>query len=221
MVGGVILLIVLAASLVDREAYSRVALHNFDQNEPSVNRRPAPQVFITPAESEPTDFKFWSQERIRAYYERFCLTRCTPLAVLRLDRLNLRAPVFEGTDDLTLNRGVGWIAGTTRPGKAGNIGIAGHRDSFFRGLKDISLGDAVELSTPRVKAVYIVDQVEVVQPDNVSVLRPRRVPSITLTTCYPFYMVGPAPKRFIVHAALKQQIEVGSLSMVPPKARAN
>ena len=121
--------------------------------------------------------------------------------------------MFEGTDDLALNRGVGWIAGTARPGEAGNgnIGIAGHRDGFFRGFKDILLGDEVELSTLEGVSFYAVDSIEIVSPDNVTVLRPRGVPSLTLVTCYPFYFVGDAPQRFIVHATLKRQVGANKL----------
>lgn len=209
-----------AAAMIDREAYSRLALRNFDENE-AVVTHPKLQAAIKPVDSGQVDFTLWSPERIQAYRGRIAATKVSPLAVLRLARLDLRAPVFTGTDELTLNRGVGWIAGTARPGEAGNIGIAGHRDSFFRRLKDISIGDTIELDTAQLRATYIVDHIEVVQPNNVSVLRPGPVASITLTTCYPFYMIGPAPQRFIVHAALKEQVEVGSLSTVPPQREPN
>ena len=125
-----------------------------------------------------------------------------PLAVINFPQHEFRVPVFEGTDELTLNSGAGWIAGTARPGEEGNIGIAGHRDSFFRVLKDVKAGDVIELSTLEETATYVVDQVETVDPKDVSVLGPRPSPSLTLVTCYPFYFVGPAPQRFIVHAAL-------------------
>jgi sortase A len=124
--------------------------------------------------------------------------------VLQIDRLNIRAPVFQGTDELVLNRGVGWIVGTSRPGQLGNIGMSGHRDGFFRGLKDITIGDVIQLSTMTATSTYIADQFEIVNPEDVRVLLPRQRPSITLTTCYPFYFAGDAPKRFIVHASLKQ-----------------
>ena len=128
------------------------------------------------------------------------------MAVLVIGKLHVRVPVFEGTDDPVLNRGVGWISGAARPGEAGNIGIAGHRDGFFRGLKDIVVGDAVELTTLEACATYVVDQIEIVSPESVEVLRPRGVPSLTLVTCYPFYFIGDAPQRFIVHAALDRTV---------------
>lgn len=124
-----------------------------------------------------------------------------PIAILRIAKLNIRVPVIEGTSEFALNRGAGWIAGTARPGEAGNVGIAGHRDGFFRGLKDVSPGDEIELTAASGSALYTVDQIETVGPDDVGVLRPRAAPSLTLVTCYPFYFVGDAPRRFIVHAA--------------------
>ena len=122
--------------------------------------------------------------------------------MLHLSKFQLQVPVLEGTDDLTLNRGIGHIAGTARPGEEGTIGIAGHRDGFFRVLKDISPGDTIELQTARVTDRYKVDQIVLVRPDDISVLQPRPVRSLTLVTCYPFYFIGSAPQRYIVHASI-------------------
>jgi sortase A len=109
-------------------------------------------------------------------------------------------PVLPGTDDLTLDRAVGHIEDTAQPGRDGNSGIAGHRDGFFRGLKDIAPGDAIELETLRGKGLYRVERTWVVDPEDVSVLDPTPTRALTLVTCYPFYFVGPAPQRFIVRA---------------------
>lgn len=114
--------------------------------------------------------------------------------------MNLEVPVLEGTDDFTLNRAVGHIEGTAEPGQNGNVGIAGHRDGFFRGLKDIQVGDAIEVITQTATSHYLVDEILIVSPQDVSVLRRRSRASLTLVTCYPFYFVGSAPKRFIIHA---------------------
>jgi sortase A len=127
------------------------------------------------------------------------------LAVLRIPTLHLEVPLLEGTDAVTLNRGVGRIAGTSLPGQEGNIGIAGHRDGFFRKLKDIRNGDAIELVTTSGTEVFVVDQIRITSPADVSALRPRAKHSLTLVTCYPFYFVGPAPSRYIVEASLKGQ----------------
>ena len=207
---GVILLTLFVGAMIYRDATLRLGLHNFDKSRSLILQAP-PGLLNDDADDEKIDLRLWSQKRIQAYRESLAVTKSIPLAVLRLDKFKIRVPVYEGTDELTLDRGAGWIVGTARPGEIGNIGIAGHRDGSFRALKDIALGDALELSTTGAKATYAVDQIEIVYPDNVGVLRPRRLPSITLTTCYPFYFIGDAPQRFIVHAALKGQIEVEQL----------
>lgn len=129
-------------------------------------------------------------------------SRGEAIGVLRIASLGMEVPVLEGTDKMTLNRGVGRIAGTGLPGRGGNIGIAGHRDSFFRPLRKIRRGDEIELLTRSGKHVYRVDQIKVTNPKDVSVLQPRPTPSLTLVTCYPFYYLGSAPKRYIVIASL-------------------
>lgn len=149
------------------------------------------------------DFALWSRRRIEQYESSLAKHFDPPLAVLRLSKLGLEVPLLEGTEELTLNRGVGHIAGTGRPGAEGNIGIAGHRDGFFRVLKDINPGDPIELLTPTESEIYVVDRIVLVQPDDVSVLQPRHVPSLTLVTCYPFHYVGSAPKRYIVQASIR------------------
>ena len=126
-----------------------------------------------------------------------------PLALLRIPALQLVVPVLEGTDEFTLNRGLGRIAGTAMPGERGNIGIAGHRDSFFRRLEHISVGETIELVTLRGTDVYEVDQIRVTTPTDLGVLQPRTSSSLTLVTCYPFHFLGPAPSRYIVEASLK------------------
>jgi sortase A len=147
------------------------------------------------------DFSLWSPKRIQAYENALLAKLESPLAVLSIPKLDIEVPVYEGTDELTLNRGAGRIAGTARPGEGGNMGIAAHRDGFFRKLKDIAKGDRVEIKTNSANFEYVVDDVEIVDPGNVSVLDPRAKPTLTLVTCYPFYFVGSAPKRYIVHAS--------------------
>jgi len=148
----------------------------------------------------PVDQHLWDPGRIRAYARALARPTPPPLAVLRIPRLGLEVPVLEGTDEWTLDRAVGHIEGTARPGVAGNVGIAGHRDGFFRVLKEISKGDRLELALPGEVRHYRVDRISIVEPDDVSVLAPSRDPLVTLVTCHPFYFVGAAPKRFIVQA---------------------
>jgi len=162
------------------------------------------------------DFRLWSSKRIQAFQESIARTFKQPIAVLRIPSIHLTAPVFEGTDDLTLNRGLGRIAGTGMPGE-GNLGIAGHRDGFFRSLKDIAPGDAIEITTNSETDTYVVERTEIVAPDNVSVLNPQPKALLTLVTCYPFYFVGDAPRRFIVEASLQERGDHG-MQTEPPSA---
>jgi len=148
------------------------------------------------------DFRLWSNDRIEAYKQSLSRSFQPPLAVLRISKVHLEVPVVSGTDEVALNRGVGHVATTARPGQGGNIAIAGHRDGFFRVLKDVGPGDMIELESIDRVDTYRVHQVVIVRPDDVSVLRPTSVPTLTLITCYPFYFIGSAPKRYIVQAFL-------------------
>jgi len=147
------------------------------------------------------DRTLWSPERIQAWEKALQDPGPAPLAVLRIPRMQLEVAVLEGTDEVTLNRAVGHIADTAKPGTDGNSGIAGHRDGFFRGLKNIAPGDVIELETLAGKEVYRVEKTWIVPPEDVSVLDPTPSRSLTLVTCYPFYFVGSAPQRFIVRAS--------------------
>ena len=160
----------------------------------------SPATVPPDAPSGGVDQRLWGSTRIRAYARALTLPAPPPLAVLRIPRLGLEVPVLEGTAEVTLDRALGHIEGTARPGKPGNVGIAGHRDGFFRVLKDIATGDVLELVLPTGTRLYRVDQLSVVQPNDVRVLAPTKTATITLVTCYPFYFVGPAPQRFIVQA---------------------
>jgi len=119
---------------------------------------------------------------------------------VEIPRLHLSAVVFQGTDASVLNHGVGHLDGSPLPGQAGNVVLAAHRDTFFRSLKDIQKGDVVSVSTEWGTRSYTVESTEVVPPDQTSVLDATDTPTLTLITCYPFYYVGHAPKRFIVRA---------------------
>ena len=146
------------------------------------------------------DFRLWSEQRIKGYQASLLVNVPPPLGVLEIPTLRLSVPVLEGTDDLILDRAVGHIRGTAPPGGSGNIGLAGHRDGFFRGLKDIHVGDEIELHSRGGTSHYLVDGIQIVPPTDVSVLDAGDKPSLTLVTCYPFYFVGSAPSRYIVHA---------------------
>ena len=122
------------------------------------------------------------------------------VARLEIPRLGISVMVLEGVDAATLQRGVGHVPGTSLPGPAGNVGLAGHRDTFFRPLKDIRTGDEIRLTTPESTYEYRVRASEVVEPRDTWVLANTEDPTLTLVTCYPFSYIGPAPRRFVVQA---------------------
>ena len=148
----------------------------------------------------PVDTTLWAEDRVEEFEESLEHEFDAPLAILRIPKIDLEVAVLTGTSELVLNRGVGHITGTPLPGEAGNIGIAGHRDGYFRGLKDIALGDVIQIETLRGGSDYTITETWIVEPPDVWVLDPTESPSVTLVTCYPFYYAGSAPKRFIVRA---------------------
>jgi len=119
---------------------------------------------------------------------------------IQIPRLLLSVVVVEGIGRTTLRRAVGHIPGTALPGEAGNVGVAGHRDTFFRPLKNLRIKDEIQFSTLKGDFKYEVESLRVVAPDNVGVLAPSGGNVLTMVTCYPFYFVGSAPKRWIVRA---------------------
>lgn len=121
-------------------------------------------------------------------------------ARIQIPRVNVEAIVRHGVDKLTLRRAVGHIPGTALPGQPGNTGLAAHRDTFFRGLRNIEEGDAIIVETQEGQFRYVVDSTRIVSPNQVDVLDATVEPTLTLVTCYPFNYIGKAPKRFIVHA---------------------
>jgi sortase A len=152
----------------------------------------------------PVDYSLWSEKRIHEYEVTLAEHFDEALGLLRISKINLEVPIFDGTDDRILNRGVGRIIGTAHIGQQGNLGIAGHRDGFFRGLKDVNVGDTIELDTSEGSQIYTIDSIKIVSPNDVSVLKSDSTTSLTLVTCYPFYFIGSAPQRYIVHASLSE-----------------
>ncbi len=123
------------------------------------------------------------------------------LGRMDIPRLGISVAVLQGTNSRILRLGAGHIEGTPFPGETGNSGIAGHRDTFFRGLKDIRKDDEIQLQTATGLFRYDVEWAKVVEPDDTTVLEPSTTENtLTLVTCYPFYFVGPSPKRFVVRA---------------------
>ena len=143
------------------------------------------------------------------------------LGVLEVPRLGLSTVIFEGIDGKTLRRSVGHIPGTSFPGADGNVGIAGHRDRFFGGLKDLAEDDLMILRTPDASYTYRVDSIRIVAPDRTDVLEPTGVRGITLVTCYPFYFVGPAPERFVVFAHQIDEVKMLKPDVLPVPVSTN
>jgi sortase A len=148
------------------------------------------------------DQSTWSTQRQAGYREALAEPFDAPPGVLEIPSLKLTVPIFAGTSELVLNRGIGWIEGTALPGENGNVGLAGHRDGYFRVLKDIKLGDVIAVKSVGTTLHYRVTGLKIVEPTDVSVLDPTDEPSVTLVTCYPFYYVGNAPQRYIVRGTL-------------------
>jgi len=119
---------------------------------------------------------------------------------IEIPRLLFSEVVVEGIGSTTLRRVVGHIPGTALPGQPGNVGLAGHRDTLFRPLKDLRVNDGIQFTTPRGDFRYQVESLRIVDPNDTKVLAASSENVLTLVTCYPFYYVGPAPKRWIVRA---------------------
>jgi sortase A len=187
---GVVCLAVYVSACAQRSSYQSHVEEVFDQ---------ALAEQLAQLQVENHDQSDWSAER-KARFEASRNDVVSALGRLEIPVAGISVMLLEGTDDRTLDRGVGRIEGTARPGQPGNLGIAGHRDGFFRGLRHLTRGDEIQLSTLQGRARYQVVDLRIVSPRDVTVLENTPEPSLTLVTCYPFYFVGDAPKRFIVVA---------------------
>jgi sortase A len=217
--GGVILLGVFFLLRLEGERQREAGIEAFHLAADSVVRQaraseqrvalagPEPGESLETAVAAP-NLELWAERRIREYEESLRVDADPPLALMTIEKLGIQVPVYDGADDFNLNRGVGRIKGTSAVGAEGNLGVAGHRDGFFRGLKDVAIGDGIDLLTVYGKEVYTVSSIDIVDPSDVWVLAPSAEKTITLVTCYPFYYVGHAPKRFIVKATAQHSLVV-------------
>ena len=130
------------------------------------------------------------------------VTDGSPFGRIEIPRIRVSVMVVEGVKPRSLKVAVGHVPGTAFPGETGNVGIAGHRDTFFRKLREVRNHDAIRLTTLYGSYDYLVESTRVVDPGEVEVLGNSGEPLLTLVTCYPFYYAGPAPDRFIVRARL-------------------
>jgi sortase A len=206
---GLVLIGVFIAAKVHRELGLRSAMRDFEAARAAARAAASPSPAVQPAPTRalpsalPVDTALWAQGRIAKYNESLSHQLAAPLAILRIPKIGLEVPVLDGTDELTLNRAVGRIEGTATVETMGNLGIAGHRDGYFRGLKDVAVGDAIELETLTGELTFAIEKISIVMPTDVHVLAPTERPTITLIGCYPFYYVGKAPQRYVVRATLQ------------------
>ena len=136
----------------------------------------------------------------RAKSSGIAVSEGSPLGRIEIGAVGMTTMILEGTEEETLRRAVGHIPGTSLPGQRGNVALAGHRDTFLRGLRDIRVNDEITLTTLSGAYHYRVDSTKVVEPEETEVLKDDGAETLTLVTCYPFDFVGSAPKRFIVRA---------------------
>ena len=195
--------LVLAATLISISCSRGADTHPADGQAAAVTAAPPPPPPPPPRElswSGKVDMTLWSAVRVKAY--KAALQQETPptLAIVRIPRLELEVPVYDGTADAVLDLAAGRIEHTALPGTVGNVGIAAHRDGFFRVLKDIKEGDVLELDTPVGLEQYRVEWIKITTPDDVSVIDATPDRAVTLVGCFPFYHRGSAPQRFIVRA---------------------
>jgi LPXTG-site transpeptidase (sortase) family protein len=148
------------------------------------------------------DTSLWAAGRIADYKASLSAELPPVLGVLEVPSVSLKVPVYSTNTDLVMDRGAGIIDGMAYPHELGNIGISGHRDGYFRALKDVKQGDVILLQTLQGEKRFKIDSTKIVEISDTSLLRDTTDQKVTLVTCYPFYFVGHAPKRFIVIASL-------------------
>ncbi len=187
---------------LDRTVYQAYQEWSFDRE---LDHKPASAVSFLLHATKPSPFPD-SKEPAGAYAN-IPAPQAVPspargavLGRIEIPRLGVRAMIVNGTTEQCLRRAVGHIEGTPLFGQAGNVGLAGHRDTLFRGLSGVRKGDRVEVRTLGGRYDYVVDGIEIVRPGDAQVLDASASPTLTLVTCYPFNYVGSAPRRFIVHA---------------------
>jgi sortase A len=125
------------------------------------------------------------------------------LGELKIESLDLRYPVVQGTHDNELKHGIGHLAGSTLPGQGGHVLLSGHRDTVFRELEHLKVGDEITFTTPYGDFIYEATEFKIVGAEDETVAVAKDHETLTLTTCYPFDYIGAAPDRFVVYTSLK------------------
>jgi len=197
IVGGAASLLVFAWAMLDGAYYQYTQKIRFDtriaDGDPGIAKQ------ISPTEARPrSETAFRLLPTLRQHLEPDPLLICK----LEVPRIGLSVMVREGVDDATLRRAAGHVPSTALPGEPGNLVILGHRDTFFRGLRDLEYGDTLEVSTARGHFTYAIESIQVVDPNGITLTAPASEAVATLITCFPFKYIGPAPRRFVARARL-------------------
>lgn len=195
-----------AVQLAQGEVERREGIDDFQQyalasSAASAPARPAASGHAFEAIAPP-DTSLWAPGRIADYEESLTAELPPVLGVLEIPSVGLQVPVYATSSGKTMDRGAGIIDGMAYPHEPGNIGISGHRDGYFRVLKDVQVGDTLVLQTLVGTKQFRIDETRVVEISDTSVLQDTPDQTLTLVTCYPFYFVGHAPQRFVVTASL-------------------
>ena len=206
MIAGAGFLVIWASALADGALYQVFQQAQFNKQISDESGRPqtrsaAPAAPIEPVSME--DKSLWAFRTLpRPSFPD--LFRPDPQLIGRLEApaIHLSVMIREGVDDKTLRRAAGHLPSSALPGQAGDFVLLGHRDTFFRALRDVQRGDALRIQTRGGQFTYVVDSLEVTGPDSIRI-EPNKEPSATLITCFPFTYIGPAPRRLVVHARLK------------------
>jgi sortase A len=184
---GLVCLGVYASACAERSFFQHTQSREFDR------------AIVAAMQTDQHDQAEWSPKRV-ARFEESRLLEVTTLGRLDIPTAAVSVMVLDGTDEVALDRAVGRIEGTAEPDEEGNLGIAGHRDGIFRGLRNVEIGDELTLATRGGVGRYRVSELLIVEPEDVHVLDATDHRAITLVTCFPFYFIGSAPQRYVVRA---------------------
>jgi len=126
------------------------------------------------------------------------------MGLLIIPKIKAELAIIEGTDPDDLEKGVGHYKGSFLPGEKGQIVLSGHRDTVFRKVGELKLGDRLNMKMPNGSFTYEITKTKIVNSDDTSIITlQHQQEELILTTCYPFRYVGNAPKRYIIYAKLK------------------
>ena len=202
ILAGVASLLAFGWAMVDGAYYQFTQRHRF---EAAISKAELADGSLGTAEEiSPPEARPRSARPIRLLQSLLNLPERDPLIVgeLEVPRIGLSVMVREGVDDATLRRAAGHLPSTALPGEPGNLVILAHRDTFFRGLRDLEQGDTVRISTTRATFSYKIESIQVVEPDGIDLTSPASEAVATFVTCFPFNYIGPAPRRFVARARL-------------------